>query len=226
MTTSFFDHLWSANHLTNTITPLQRNLCSTKTNPDNLPSLPVPPLKDTLNRYIKSVEPLLTKEELAQTKSIVQRFENDDGLKLHDLLEKRAKSKENWLSDWWLSSAYLSYRDSVVLMSSPGLAFPKQNFQSEGDRINYAAKMVSAALLYREIIVNKKMPHEKVGKALLDMAQYDRIFGTCRIPGIEKDSLIFNTNSKHFVLFYKNNVSGNVSYVSNWMLIAFSLLYF
>lgn len=34
----------------------------------------------------------------------------------------------------------------------------------------------------------------------LDMQQYNKIFGTCRIPGLPSDSLIFNPTSRHITL--------------------------
>lgn len=32
------------------------------------------------------------------------------------------------LSDWWLKTAYLQYRQPVVIHSSPGLVLPRQDF--------------------------------------------------------------------------------------------------
>lgn len=38
------------------------------------------------------------------------------------------------------------------------------------------------------------------------MNQYKKIFGTCRIPGVTKDSLEFNLTSNHIVVVKNNNV--------------------
>ena len=32
------------------------------------------------------------------------------------------------LSDWWLKTAYLQYRQPLVIYSSPGLLLPRQDF--------------------------------------------------------------------------------------------------
>lgn len=32
------------------------------------------------------------------------------------------------LSDWWLKTAYLQYRQPLVIYSSPGVMLPKQDF--------------------------------------------------------------------------------------------------
>lgn len=179
------------------------------TNPQNLPHMIVPKLDVTLQKYLKTVEPHLTPEELKKTQNVVTSFGGSIGKKLQSLLEKRAETKENWLSDWWLENSYLKYRDPVVVFSSPGLAFPKQNFAGENDKIVYAAKLVSAALNYKDLIDNKKIPLEKVGKFPLDMAQYEKIFGTCRIPFASMDTLSYNRKSKHIILMINNNVSLN-----------------
>lgn len=59
----------------------------------NLPPLPVPSLKATLDKYLKSVEPFLTEEELAKTRQICKKFQepNGEGEKLQSLLLERQK---------------------------------------------------------------------------------------------------------------------------------------
>ncbi|KAG7311587.1 hypothetical protein JYU34_002635 [Plutella xylostella] len=173
----------------------------------NLPHLPVPKLGDTLTKYLKSVRPHLNDEEFAVTSTLVKDFGAAGGIgqKLQSLLEKRAEQHTNWLADWWLSSAYLEYRDPVVVYSSPGLVFPFRTFQSEQDQLNYAAKTVMAALDYKALIDDNAIPVEMMGKSPLDMSQYKKIFGTCRIPGEKKDRLSFN-DSKHITVLHNNHI--------------------
>lgn len=122
------------------------------TNPQNLPRLPVPKLNETLNKFLESAEPHLTSSGFENTKNVVHEFGKSGGIgeKLQKLLEERAASKENWLSDptsnWWLNCAYLQYRDPVVVWSSPGLVYPKRTFTSFNDQINYAAQMAHCKL--------------------------------------------------------------------------------
>jgi hypothetical protein len=118
------------------------------TNPQNLPRLPVPKLNDTLSKFLDTAEPHLTPERFENTKNIVREFGKSGGIgeKLQKLLEQRAATKENWLSDptsnWWLDCAYLQYRDPVVVWSSPGLVFPMQKFATIEDKIKYAGLVV------------------------------------------------------------------------------------
>lgn len=118
------------------------------TNPQKLPQLPVPKLNDTLNKLLETAEPHLTPDRFQNTKNIVSEFGRSGGIgeKLQKLLEKRAETKENWLSDpvsnWWLDCAYLQYRDPVVVWSSPGLVYPQKKFVTIDDKIRYAAQVV------------------------------------------------------------------------------------
>ena len=66
--------------------------------------------------------------------------------------------------------------------------------------------MIVYILLYRGLI-----PPETMGGQPLDMSQYNKIFSTCRIPGVTRDSLQFhgmsNDPPKHIVVAHNNHVS-------------------
>ncbi|GAB0099293.1 uncharacterized protein DMENIID0001_151450 [Sergentomyia squamirostris] len=177
-------------------------------NPQNLPSMPVPPLKDTLHRFLTTVQPHLNDEEFRRTRSIVEKFSQpgSDGDTLQKLLEARAKLKDNWMAEWWMKTAYLGYRDPVVVWSSPGIVFPERKFSSDQDRLSFTAKIITASLRFKGEIDAGRIPVEKFGKNELDMQQYRKIFGTCRIPGREIDSLELNPQSKHIVVFHRGNI--------------------
>ena len=70
---------------------------TTFANDEVLPDLPLPELKDTLNRYLQSVEPHVTEEEFLNTQRIVADFEKNDGLILHQALLDRTKTHKNWV---------------------------------------------------------------------------------------------------------------------------------
>lgn len=174
-------------------------------NVQKLPRLPVPKLNDTLTKYLLTVRPILNDEEFARTTALIKDFEKGPGQQLQVLLEKRAQQHLNWLEDWWLNTAYLEYRDPVVVYSSPGLVFPFRKFQNQNEQLKYAAKTLLAAMDYKSLIDNEKIPVEMMGKNPLDMAQYKKIFGTCRIPHEKRDKLSFN-NSKHVTVIHNNHI--------------------
>lgn len=114
----------------------------------NLPRLPVPSLSQTIDKYVKSVKPFLTEDELRNTKKLLQDFSSENGIgtKLQKLLVQKANVEENWLADWWLTNAYLGYRDPVVVFSSPGLVFPFEDFENEYQRLVYTASLILGAV--------------------------------------------------------------------------------
>ncbi|XP_022123060.2 carnitine O-acetyltransferase isoform X1 [Pieris rapae] len=193
------------------ITSLQlvSNYTSTKPalNSQNLPQLPVPKLEDTVNKYLKTVRPFLNENEFSNTSKLMNNFASEGGIgqKLQSLLENRATKHINWLEEWWLNTAYLEYRDPVVVFSSPGLVFPLRKFSNQTEQLEYAAKTLLAAVNYKSLIDNDKIPLEMMGKNPLDMSQYKKIFGTCRIPHPKRDKLSFN-NSKYVTVIHNNHL--------------------
>lgn len=171
-----------------------------------LPALPVPKLEDTMKKLLTTIEPHVDQEGYHKSKLAIDKFLAPGGVgkKLQKLLEEHATNKKNWLSDWWLQSAYLEYRDPVIIYSSPGLVFPQLQYATTDDQLRYAAKIVFGALLYKRMIDRGQIRAEMMGKAPLDMAQYNKIFGTCRVPGKPADSLLFHPNSTHIVVASNN----------------------
>lgn len=151
---------------------------------------------------------MLSANDYRKTEKIVAEFRrtNGTGEQLHALLKKRASSMENWLADWWLKYAYLGYRIPVVVNSNPGLYFGTQLFVNTQAWLRYTSKMIWASLRFKEMIDLKQISADRMGKALLDMGQYRKIFGTCRIPATEFDQIEYNPDSKYIIVAYRNGV--------------------
>ncbi|KAK2719245.1 carnitine O-acetyltransferase-like isoform X3 [Artemia franciscana] len=176
---------------------------------NNLPKLPVPPLKKTLEKYLRTVKPHLNPDEFRNTTEIVKNFgaPGGSGEKLQKMLEDRAAKKENWLSEWWLDNAYLGYRLPLVVYSSPGLVFPLRNFRKESvmeEQIEFAAKIILGALDFKKLIDGNQLEPDKLGESYLDMSQYYRLFGTIRTPGPNCDELTLNPDSRHIIVAHNN----------------------
>ena len=112
---------------------------STYSMESELPSLPVPPLEQTMNKYVTALEPILFDSEYAQTKRVVADFMKPGGVgeKLQSKLEQKASTSDSWLAEWWDDCAYFGYRASVVINSSPGISFPMETFKSDTDQLRY-----------------------------------------------------------------------------------------
>lgn len=71
-----------------------------KAHQESLPRLPVPPLQQTLDHYLRTLQPIVSEEEWAHTKQLVEEFQAAGGVgeRLQKGLERRAKKMENWVS--------------------------------------------------------------------------------------------------------------------------------
>uniref|UniRef100_A0A674PBV4 Carnitine O-acetyltransferase a n=1 Tax=Takifugu rubripes TaxID=31033 RepID=A0A674PBV4_TAKRU len=167
------------------------------THQKGLPSLPVPALQQTCERYITALEPILDADELEHTKELVEEFKKAGGVgrRLQRALEERAQNCENWLSEWWVQVAYLTYRLPVVVHSSPGLVLPCMNFRDKRGQIRFAAKLIAGVLDFKTIIDNETLPVECLGGKPLCMNQYYEVLSSCRIPGLKKDSVVNHAKS-------------------------------
>ncbi|KAM4527285.1 carnitine O-acetyltransferase [Odontesthes bonariensis] len=162
-----------------------------------LPCLPVPPLQQTCERYVTALEPIADADELMHTKKLVEEFQKAGGLgeRLQKGLEKRARSTENWLSEWWVQLAYLEYRMPVVVHSSPGLVLPRMDFNDKLGQIRFAAKLIAGVLDFKTMIDNETLPVENMGGKPLCMNQYYEVLSSCRIPGLKRDSIVNHAKS-------------------------------
>ena len=66
---------------------------------DSLPSLPVPSLHQTMEKYLLAIKPLVDEEDFEYTQDLVRDFlkPGGDGEMLHNKLVQRAKTEENWV---------------------------------------------------------------------------------------------------------------------------------
>ncbi|CAD5113815.1 DgyrCDS2979 [Dimorphilus gyrociliatus] len=154
---------------------------------ESIPRLPVPPLDQTLSRFLDTCRPLLSANELNEVEKLAKEF-GKSGTELQKLLETRAQEELNWLEEWWLHTAYLDYRLPVVVHSSPGILCPRQKFNSRDDQLDYTARLISGVLDYKKVVDNQNVPIEAMGNNPLCMYQYYQILSACRIPGKKRDS--------------------------------------
>ncbi|XP_077334616.1 carnitine O-acetyltransferase isoform X2 [Lithobates pipiens] len=164
---------------------------------ESLPHLPLPSLQQTLDKYLLALKPLVSQEEWSHTNQMVDEFRTSGvGERLQKGLERRAKKTENWLSDWWLQTAYLEYRLPVVVHSSPGVVLPKQDFMDRQGQLRFAAKLIEGVLDFKSMIDNQTLPVEYLGGKPLCMNQYYQILSSCRIPGPKRDSVVNYSQAK------------------------------
>ena len=68
----------------------------------SLPRLPVPPLQQTMDKYLKAIRPLVNDDEFEQTRKLVQEFRKPGGIgeQLQEKLINKSKKEDNWVSEF------------------------------------------------------------------------------------------------------------------------------
>lgn len=175
---------------------------------DSLPKLPVPSLEETAARYLKSVHPLLSKNDYEFTTKAVQEFIKPGGAghKLQArLIARREDPKvKNWLYEWWNDTAYLSYRDPVVPYVS--YFYSHKDDRQRRDPSKRAAALSTAVLEFKKQVDEGNLEPEYMRKSPISMESYQWMFNACRIPKKPADEPIkYPCNlHKHILVIRKN----------------------
>ncbi|KTG47774.1 hypothetical protein cypCar_00012145 [Cyprinus carpio] len=158
----------------------------------SVPPQPVPPLLQTLQRYLTALEPLLPPDELEHTRRIVQKFGCPGGLgeKLQRELIKRAKHSHNWISDWWVQWAYLECRQPLAVHSNPAISLPKRDFTDWRGQLVFASKLIAGVLDFKARVDSGKLALEYMRGQPLCMELFPQLFSSCRIPGPKHDLVV------------------------------------
>ncbi|CUS10290.1 unnamed protein product [Tuber aestivum] len=173
-----------------------------------LPKLPVPTLQETADRYLKSLKPLLTEQELQNTKTAVAEFIREGGVgqQLQDKLLAKAQNPHvnNWLSDWWNDAAYLAYRDPVVPYVSYFYSY--KDDRKRRSPVKRAAAITTSVLKFKKMVDEKRLEPEYMRGLPMCMDSYKWMFNACRIPEKPADYPVKydHESNKHFVVARKN----------------------
>ncbi|KAI0241817.1 Carnitine O-acetyltransferase mitochondrial [Massospora cicadina] len=172
----------------------------------SLPRLPVPKLGDTLDKYLKTVRPLVDEAQFKKTCAIAREFEKAVGPELQARLEARAADPNisNWLESWWNEVAYFGYRDPVVVYVS--YFFVYNNLPTPTKSTRRAAEIVQAALQFRDLVVNESLTPERTRQGPLCMASYEFMFNATRIPEKPSDYVrTVNPSENDFIVVARKN---------------------
>ncbi|KAJ2692346.1 Carnitine O-acetyltransferase mitochondrial, partial [Coemansia spiralis] len=148
-----------------------------------LPKLPVPSLSETLPKYLRTVEPLLSKEDFARTQAVVEEFgQSAQGRVLQHRLEARAAEpgRANWLEEWWSDLSYMGYRDPVVPYVSYFYAFKDDRLRRKPTQ--RAAAIVRAAWAFRAQVASSELAPEMARTTPLCSNSYRFMFNATRVP--------------------------------------------
>ncbi|KAL3669027.1 hypothetical protein V7S43_006312 [Phytophthora oleae] len=177
----------------------------------SLPHLPVPDLHVTLGKYLRSLDPLVSKERLETTKKLVLEFgkPGGEGEILQAELVQRAEQKDSWLAEWWEQVAYLSDPTPNALFVNMVTGFGSfQDFDRPVSQARRAAETVRYTCEYLERLKREQVPPETMGGRVLCMEMFRRLFSTCRIPDKPTDRFkrVDPATVRHITVFCEGRV--------------------
>ncbi|KAG8996479.1 hypothetical protein FRB90_012724, partial [Tulasnella sp. 427] len=165
----------------------------------SIPKLPIPPLEETCNRYVRALEGLQDPAEHERTKAAVQEFLKGDGPRLQEKLKAYAADKASYIEEFWYES-YLSHSDPVVLALNPFFVLEDDPTPSRGSQLSRAARLISSSLAFVHDLRNGLLEPDSVRGKPLDMHQYTQLFGTARIPTNRGCKMAINHESRHIIV--------------------------
>lgn len=123
----------------------------------SLPRLPLPPIEQTVSRYLRSIRPLCkTDDEYEKTTAMANQFINGIGRKLQRYLVLKSWWASNYVSDWWEEYVYLRGRQPLMVNSNfygiDALVDATTNRQT-----SRAANLIYACLLFRKQVARQEL---------------------------------------------------------------------
>lgn len=170
----------------------------------SLPRLPVPSINDTISRYLRSVRPLLDDKSYKDVIRQAEEFQNGIGNKLQRYLKLKSWWSTNYVSDWWEEYVYLRGRSPLMVNSN---YYGTDYFDVRTNKQTARAANVTYWLLQfrRKVDREEIKPIMAQGFVPLCSAQYERVFNTTRIPGVETDKIVHLKDSHHIAVLHKGS---------------------
>lgn len=191
----------------------------------SLPHLPLPPLNETMKRYLRSIRPLNDDESYEEIVKEVEKFQNGIGKKLQFYLTLKSWWSTNYVTDWWEKYVYLRGRSPLMINSNYYLT------DYIGAQSNVSQTARAANCIYILLQIRRKIDHEEIEPIMVQKIvplcswQYKRLFNTTRIPGIETDELIHLEDSHHIAVLYKGSFYKVIIYNKGRLLNALEIQY-
>lgn len=150
------------------------------------PRLPVPPLADTMARYLQWVQPLLNETQFTQTQAVAAQFIEHEGGALQAALQQFATARDDssWLIEAWLD-AYLSCRAPLPLVSNVGFAIPTEPSLHGIDGL--ARWLAAAAAIHADYLQGRIAADISPQGQPVCMRQWQILQGGMRTAGREVD---------------------------------------
>jgi len=184
----------------------------------SLPRLPVPSINDTVKRYMLSVRPLLDDENYEEMNKLAEEFRTSVGPNLQWYLKLKSWWASNYVTDWWEEYVYLAGR-SPIMVNSNYYGMDLLYYVPTTSQASRAASVIHYLFRFRSKLDKEQIkPIIMQGMIPLCSAQYERVFNTCRIPGVEKDTIEHFDDCRHVIVIHKGRYFKLICYKSGVLL--------
>jgi len=175
----------------------------------SLPKLPVPVLKDTVEKYLANAKLLQSDEEFRRTEEAANTFLAKEGPKLQRYLQIKSWIAPNYVTDWWEQFVYLRGRSPLAVNSNYYILDSGRTCPTNIQEAR-AGFLLHSFMKFKEELENETIPPVMIGDGSvpLDMWQYERMFATSRIPGRDMDENKHWDSSliRHIVVHCKGSI--------------------
>ena len=177
-----------------------------------LPRLPLPELRLTLERYLLSVEHLMSPSEYRVAKEDALHFLHHEGKSLHAELKERNRLSTaqqlntSYNKDFW-NNMYLSGRYPLPINSNPFFRLKSDPTSVGKSQAQRAAKLVCAYTQFYFAMLEKRLLPDMLGPGTPGcMDEYGRLFACSRIPLSGEDVWRCSPGSKHIAILRGNDI--------------------
>uniref|UniRef100_A0A673MNG2 carnitine O-palmitoyltransferase n=1 Tax=Sinocyclocheilus rhinocerous TaxID=307959 RepID=A0A673MNG2_9TELE len=176
---------------------------------NSIPRLPVTNMTEFsmhflfFNYYLESARPLMDDEQYKRMEGLAKDFEKNLGPKLQWYLKLKSWWASNYVSDWWEEYIYLRGRGPIMVNSN----YYAMDFLYVIPTTRQAARAgnsIHAIMMYRRKLDRAQIkPLMVLNTIPMCSSQYERMFNTSRVPGVETDVLQHMNESKHIAVYHK-----------------------
>ncbi len=195
----------------------------------NIQNLPVPEKKETLEKFLVWVKPLISDEEYEKTIKLVDQYINSEQSdKIHNFLLERANDKNNsWLVEWWIKYMYLSSRGPLSLECNAPMQYDHPNLKDYDASGIMAIIAHQVATVYLEVKNNNNLINDQQfnAKKEFSLDQLVFLFSSFREPNKIFDSYYTNEETSNFIIIYKNNIPYKIQVIRENQVVNLNKIY-
>ncbi|CAK9034433.1 Putative mitochondrial carnitine O-acetyltransferase [Durusdinium trenchii] len=153
-------------------------------NQGKLPKLPLPELEATCDKYLRTVQPLLTEHEFEATKACVAEFAAGDGVGMHEALCEYRDKVDNYIEEFW-DKGYLEYDAPLVLNVNPIFVLEDDPTPSRNSQVARASSLLLSSIKFVRALRQGTLSPDMARTTPLCMSQFAHLFSSARVPVFE-----------------------------------------